>query len=161
MTATSRFFDTYAAYRSALLEGLALASRTLVLFDPDLRATRLESSAGIAALERFLGEATAEDSARLLIHSPDFAERECPRLLELLLRFEHRARIRVTTAAFRSWTQPFLVVDRMHLVTRFHQDAARGKICLDDGPSAAIRFAQFETMWVSAQPGPSCAPLGI
>jgi hypothetical protein len=70
-------------------------------------------------------------------------------------------RVRVATAAIRGLSQPFLVVDGVHLVTRFHQDAPRGKICLDDDRASAITFAQFETIWISAQQGPTGAALGL
>jgi hypothetical protein len=161
MTAHACFFDTYAAYRAALLAALDLAHQSVVLFDPDLRMTGLEAPHGIAALERFCAGATREDCVRIVVHAPDFIERDCPRLRNLLARFGHRLRVRVSPAALRHWSQPFLVVDRTHLVTRFHQDAPRGKICLDDARSAAITFAQFETLWISAQQGPTGAPLGI
>jgi hypothetical protein len=161
MTVNARFFDTYAAYRAALLEALELARQQVVLFDPDLRMTGLETPRGIAALERFCAGATREDGARIVVHAPHFLERECPRLLTLLARFGHCLRVRVSPAVLRHWSQPFLVIDGTHLVTRFHQDAPRGKICLDDTRSAAITFAQFETLWISARQGPTGAPLGI
>jgi hypothetical protein len=161
MTSSARFFDTYAGYRAALLEALELAHSDIALFDPDLRLTGLETPSAIASLERFCTGAMREDSARIVVHGPHYIERDCPRLLGLLSRFGHRLRVRITNATGRSLSQPFLVVDGIHLVTRFHQDGPRGKICLDDNRSAAITFAQFETIWIAAHQGPTGAPLGI
>lgn len=157
----SQTFDTYTRYREAMLDALGRATQSISIFDPDLRNTGLESPAGISVLEAFCLRARIEESLRIAVHSASFFERECPRLLNLVSRFGHRMQIRISSSAFRSLEQPFAVVDGVHLVTRFHSDDPRGKICIDDALSSLPLLSQFETLWASAQKGPSGIPLGI
>ena len=158
---SSQTFDTYARYREALLEALGQATQSIVIFDPDLRNTGLESPEGISALESFCLRVRVEESLRIAVHSASYIERNCPRLLNLVSRFGHRMQIRITSSAFRSIEQPFMIVDGVHLVTRFHRDNPRGKVCIDDAQSAFALLSQFESLWAAAQRGPSGIPLGI
>lgn len=160
MTSTQTF-DTYARYREALLETLGRAAQNIVIFEPDLRNTGLESLEGIGVLESFCLRARVEESLRIAVHSASHIERDCPRLLNLASRFGHRMQIRITSSAFRSLEQPFAIADGVHLVSRFHPDNPRGKVCIDDAQSSFALLSQFESLWAAAQRGPSGIPLGI
>lgn len=156
-----RPFDSYIEYRSAMLAALEAATSTITVFDPDLRETGLESSASVVALDRLCRTSPRRDAARILVHSIDFAERECPRLVALMGAFSYRVAIRVTGTPFKSWTQPFLVADARHVVTRFDRDGARGKLAVEDVRTSSMLLAQFETMWINGTPTTTGAPLGI
>ncbi|MBW7859837.1 MAG: hypothetical protein H3C33_01905 [Rhodocyclaceae bacterium] len=158
---TEHPFDTYAEYRRAVLELLRSARQTIVLFDPDLSQTGIESLHGAEAIAAFCERTTFPESLRIALHSPRYVERECPRLLRLVSQFGHRITIRITSARFRNQEQPFLVVDGEHYVTRFHQDDPRGKLCMEDGEGAATLLSHFEILWQHARPGPTGTPLGI
>ncbi|THF64209.1 DUF7931 domain-containing protein [Pseudothauera rhizosphaerae] len=159
---TEQTFDTYAAYRAALLDAVERAERTIVLFDPDLGETGLESPAGAEAVGRFLRQASGEDCLRVLLASTDLLDKHSPRLLHLLATHAHRFAVRIGSGeTLQPQPQPFAVVDGKHLVTRFHRDRPRGKASLDAPADCAPFFAQFETMWINAQPAQSGATLGI
>ena len=156
-----RPFDSYIEYRSAMLAALEAATSTIAMFDPDLSEAGLENPASIAALERLCRTSPRRDALRVLVHSSDFAERECPRLVAVIGAFGHRAAVRVASTRFRSWRQPFLVADARHVVTRFDQDGPRGKLAVEDERTASMLLAQLETMWIDGTPTTTGAPLGI
>lgn len=158
---SERSFDTYGEYREALLETLSLAREAVSIFDQDLRECGLESAAGINLLETLCTQSRRRDALRILVHSVTYLEQECPRLAGLLGRFGHRASVRTTDPGARAWAQPFLVADGRFLVTRFHQDLPRGKVCAAASNSSAYIGAQFETMWLHGEHHASGAPLGI
>jgi hypothetical protein len=156
-----RTFDTYALYRAAVLELFEHATHRIVLFDPDLGETGIESMRGMELLSGFCDRAIHADALRIAVHHADYIERDCPRLLNLVSRYGHRMAIRVTTPQYHNWQQPYLVVDDMHLVTRFHHDQPRGKICYDAAAVAAPLLTHFEAVWLHVQPGPTGASLGL
>lgn len=154
-------FDSYTEYRSAMVAALEAATSTIAIFDPDLREAGLENLASIAALDRLCRTSPRRDALRILVHSADFAERECPRFVALIGAFSHRAAVRVTSPQFRNWRQPFLVADARHVVTRFDREGPRGKLAVEDERTASMLLAQLETMWISGTPTTTGAPLGI
>ncbi len=158
---SSRRFDSYTEYRFAMLAALEAATSTIAIFDPDGREAGLETPPSIAALERLCRRSPRRDALRVLVHSPDFAERACPRFVALIGAFSHRAAVRVTSPQFRNWTQPFLIADARHVVTRFDQDGPRGKLAVEDERTASMLLAQLETMWINGAPTTTGASLGI
>lgn len=156
-----RYFDTYGEYREAVLETLNLAQRAVSIFDFDLRECGLESAAGIDLLAALCTRSPHRDTLRILVHSVTYLEQECPRLIRLLGRFGHRASVRTTDPGARAWTQPFLVADGRFLVTRFHQDLPRGKVCSAASSTSAYIGTQFETMWLHGERRATGAPLDI
>ncbi|THF65746.1 hypothetical protein E6C76_09350 [Pseudothauera nasutitermitis] len=156
-------FDTYAAYRTALLEAIARGAREILLFDPDLAETGLEAPAGAEALAAFLTRAGGGECVKLLVADAGHLEGRCPRLQLLLERHAHRITLRIAEDAAQSPSAypPFAVIDRHDLIIRFHHERPRGKICVDDPGACAPRIAQFETMWINSRPGQTRAPLGL
>lgn len=160
---TVQEFDTYAAYRAALLEAIRRAEREIVLFDPDLGETGLESQDGAEVLKHFLVRASGRECLRALLVDTGRLDRASPRLLHLLGTYGHKFAVRTAPGddPLQALHQPFAVIDRSHLVTRFHEDRPRGKACLDDPAACAPYFAQFETIWINAQPAQSGAVIGL
>lgn len=156
-----RAFDTFALYRDAVLELLEQATHSIVLFDPDLAETGIESIRGAELLSGFCDRATHNDALRIAVHDAAYIKRDAPRLLNVVARHGHRMSIRVTTPRYHDWQQPYMVVDDVHVVTRFHHDQPRGKICHHAAATAAPLLTRFEVMWQHAQPGPTGAPLGL
>ncbi len=156
-----RHFDTYAGYQTWVLEALGLARRTLLVFDPDLAGTGLESPAALAALRALALASPERNAIRILVRDARYLERNAPRLLDFIGRFGHRAAVRIAAGDNESVETSFLVVDGQHLVLRFHADRPRGKVCLADSGSLSVPAAQFETIWKTAQPGPSGTGLGL
>ncbi|HJV26448.1 MAG TPA: hypothetical protein VJ673_12240 [Aromatoleum sp.] len=154
-------FDAFAAYRQAVADVLALAGQTIIVFDPDLGECGFEAPATLALLEAACQRSPRSDALRIVLHDPDFVERDCPRLQRFLCDYGHRASLRISDPGSRSWTQPFIVVDGEHLVARFHPAWPRGKACLAM-PSAVTRFStQFETLWLRGENRAIGSPLGL
>ncbi|NMG76730.1 hypothetical protein [Aromatoleum diolicum] len=160
-TFSERYLDSYGEFRDAVLEALGLAHQTVSIFDPDLREWGLESVAGTNLLEALCSQSPRPDTLRILVHTTTFLEQECPRLIGVLRRFGHCASVRTTDPGARAWTQPFLVADRHYLVTRFHQELPRGKVCFATSSTNAYVITQFETMWLRGEHHASGAPLSI
>jgi hypothetical protein len=156
-------FDTYAAYRAALLDAIGRAEREILIFDPDLGETGLESPHAAEALQRFLLHASGRDCLRAVLADTTRLDRNSPRLLRLLGSYGHKFAVRIVSHddPLRALPQPFAIIDRRHLVTRFHEEHPRGKACFDDPATCAPFFAQFETIWIDAQPAQSGAVLGL
>lgn len=158
---SERRFATYGAWREGLRATLDLATRTLAIFDADLHECGFERPEAVERLETFCRSSPHEDAVRILLCDPAYLERECPRLVALLARFRHRASVRVAVGSNCCDAAPTLIADSVHLVTRFHPDAPRGKICLDDPRSAAGPLRRFETLWLAAEPLSVGSALGI
>ncbi|BAL25805.1 hypothetical protein [Azoarcus sp. KH32C] len=154
-------FDTHAAYRQAVTEALTLAGQTIIIFDPDLGECGFEAPGTLALLEAACQKSPRSDALRIVVHDPGFIERDCPRLQRFLSNYAHRASLRISDPGSRNWTQPFIVVDSEHLVTRFHPALPRGKACFAMPRSTASLCIQFETMWLRAENHATGAPLGL
>ena len=157
---TEESFDTMSAYRSGIQRLLAMVSSQFDIFDPDLIDCGLETERSIANLSGRLSD-HPRLQVRVLVHDPRHIEQNCPRLLALCRLRSSQIHIHVTAPYHRNWLQPFVQVDGKHIVTRFHIDSSRGKLCLDDTTLAAAYLAQFETLFQASTPGPNGAYLGI
>lgn len=153
--------DTWADFRTATLQTIALAGSTVLVFDSDLSQSGLESPAGVDHLTALLLRSAHPDAVRILVRDARHLEQNCPRLLGLLTRFGHRITIRVASTHPAIPESAFMVADLRHLLIRFHHERPRAKLCTDDAHSASECGAQFETLWVNAQTGPSGAPIAL
>lgn len=139
-------FDTYASYRSALLDVVACAGRAIDMFDPDLAQTGLESRAGCESLRRFVG-AGIDRRVRIVVQQSDHLENRCPRLMEVYRAYSHRIALRRAPEHLQHLSECFLVADRRHLLVRFHRAHARGKLVLFDEEQAAPWLRRFAELW--------------
>src|SRR5690554_1741894 len=90
-------FDTYAAYRAALLDAIGRAEREILIFDPDLGETGLESPHAAEALQRFLLHASGRDCLRAVLADTTRLDRNSPRLLRLLGSYGHKFAVRIVS----------------------------------------------------------------
>ena len=153
--------DSWTAYRAAVLSTICRAQSSLILLDPDLRETGLESSAGIEALSGLLQRSSHAPAIRFVLEDAGYLERECPRLLSLLARFGHKIHVRLIGESQPRPDAPFIIADASHLTCRFQRERPRGKQCIDCAAEISAQNAQFETLWISALPGPSGVALGL
>lgn len=154
-------FAEFGDYREIALELCGAARQELVIYDHDFEMTGLESRTGIAALEALCVRTRANHGIRVLVRTPRFIERDCPRLQRLLQQFGHRIVVKVVRKGEASSDQPFIVDDNSGYVLRFHHEAARGKAHGADSLTANRLIAQFDTMWMNATNGPNGARLGL
>src|SRR5207237_768082 len=110
-------FDTSAGFQAAVERLLAQPGRELRIFDPDGSALRLNDSARIESLERFLN-ASRTRRIYMVLHDAEQLKRHCPRMLGLLARFSHAVQINRTHDHIRELQDAFLVLDSQHYVRR-------------------------------------------
>ena len=153
-------FDTYATYRQAVADAVTLARRELVVFDPDLRETGLESPDMEQALRAFLS-AGRENRVRIVVHRPDEVERACPRLMAVQRLHGHGLSFRQSPEDLRHLSDCFLLADGRHAVIRFHADHARGKLLIEQPDEVSGWRRRFEDLWGLSVPAIASTTLGL
>lgn len=153
-------FDNWADYRAAVLQLLASVESSLCIYDPDLSATGLSSLAGVRALQDLALRSSRHDAVRILLKDAGPLEREQPRLVNLVATYGHRILAKLAPAEPLP-KQAFMIADGKRLLLRFQEDMARGRCELDARNAPARHIAQFETIWMRSQPGPTGTPLGL
>jgi hypothetical protein len=153
-------FEGEGEFQQALDRFLEQPGRELRLFDPDLKALRLNSPARIAQLDRFLrGSRTRR--IYMVVHATDHLTRQCPRMLELLKLFTHVIQINRTHDEIRNLQDAFLVLDAQHYLRRPVADHFRGAIGLHDEAEALAMRSRFQEIWSASYPGVSSTTVGL
>jgi hypothetical protein len=153
-------FESEGDFQQAVDRFLEQPGRELRLFDPDLKALRLNSPARIAQLENFLrGSRTRR--IFIVVHHTDHLTRQCPRMLGLLKLFTHVIQINRTYEEIRNLQDAFLVLDAQHYVRRPVAEFFRGAIGLHDETEALTMRSRFQEIWSSSFPGVSSTTLGL
>ena len=158
--ATYERFETMAGFQSAVERLLAQPGRELRVFDPDGTALRLNDSARIALLERFL-HASRTRRIYLVVHNTEHITRQCPRLLALLARFSHMVQINRTHEHIRELQDAFLVLDSQHYVRRPVAAFYRGAAGFGDETEALVMRQRFMEIWEASFPGVSSTTVGL
>lgn len=140
-----------AEYRQACDTVLGRARRELLIFDRDLAAMHLDTSARLDLLTEFLpGDALRR--VRIVLHDPDTIERKAPRLIQLIVRFSHAIEVRQSPDNLRHLADTHLLADGCHGVRRFHIDQARSALILDDRAYIHPWQQRFEELWQLSHP---------
>ncbi len=142
-------FDTRAEFETHLRACLAAAQVTLDLFDPDFAVFPLGSIETDTLLRAFLGRG---GMLRLAMHSPAHIERHYPRLLRLLRDYSHAVECRATPKALHNLTDSFCIVDKRHVLRRFHSDHMRGEMAFDAPGAVDVPAHRFEAIWAESRP---------
>jgi len=153
-------FAGEAEFHAALERFLAQAGRELRLFDPDLKALRLNSPDRIAQLDGFLrGSRTRR--IYIVVHDTDHLTRHCPRMLGLLKLFNHAIQINRTHEEIRNLQDAFLVLDAQHYLRRPVAGHYRGAIGLHDETEALGMRSRFQEIWSASYPGVASTTVGL
>src|SRR5262245_46993208 len=110
-------FDTQEGFQAAVDRLLGEAGRELRIFDPDAAGLRLNDAARVGLLERFL-RASRIRRLYMVLHDPQYPQRDCPRMMGLLARYSHAIQIHCTHEEIRQVQDAFLVLDSVHYVRR-------------------------------------------
>ncbi|MCB1955407.1 MAG: hypothetical protein KDG55_07010 [Rhodocyclaceae bacterium] len=153
-------FDSFAAFDASVIALLGQASDSIRVFDVDLSIGPLAGARAAEMLSTMLHRNPKAD-VTFLLHQVRHVATQCPRLLNIYQRRTHQMKILQTSPRHRDFMQPFLVVDGQHVVTRFHADHARGKLCLDAPSEAAPFLFRFDELLESATPAPGLTVLNI
>jgi len=153
-------FDTAAGFQAAVERLLVQPGRELRIFDPDGAALRLNDSARIASLAKFL-LASRTRRLSMVLHETDHLTRQCPRMMSLLARFAHAVQIHRTHEQIREIQDSFLVLDAQHYVRRPVAAFYRGAIGLGDENEALAMRSRFMEIWEASYPAVSSTTVGL
>jgi len=153
-------FEGEAEFQTALDLLLEQPGRELRLFDPDLKALRLNSPARIAQLTAFL-RASRTRKIYVVVHDTEHLTRHCPRMLGLLKLFTHAIQINRTHEEVRNLQDSFLVLDAQHYLRRPVAEHFRGAIGLNDETEALVMRSRFQEIWSASYPGVASTTVGL
>jgi hypothetical protein len=153
-------FDTNEDFQAAVDRLLEQPGRELRIFDPDGAALRLNDSARVGRLERFL-QASRTRRLYLVLHDVDHVQRQCPRLMSLLARYSHAIQINRTHEEIRELQDAFMVVDSVHYLRRPVAAFFRGAIGLADETEALAMRGRFNEIWAASFPAVSSTTVGL
>ncbi len=153
-------FDSSAGFQAAVERLLAQPGRELRIFDRDGSALKLNDSARIESLERFLS-ASRTRRLYMVVHETDHLTRHCPRMLGLLARFAHLMQINRTHERIRDLQDSFMVLDSQHYVRRPVAAFYRGAMGLGDENEALAMRSRFMEIWEASYPGVSSTTVGL
>jgi hypothetical protein len=153
-------FDTHEGFQAAVDRLLGEAGRELRIFDPDAAALRLNDSARVGLIERFL-QASRTRRVYMVLHDPQYVQRQCPRMMSLLARYSHAIQINRTHEEIAELQDAFLVLDSVHYVRRPVAAFFRGAIGLGDQTEALAMRGRFNEIWAASYPAVSSATVGL
>ena len=144
----------------AIDQVVAVAERTLRIFDITLSNRGFNSPARAAALRDFLVRGR---SHRVLIalHETSLLERDNARLLTLLRQFPMSIEIHRTLAQARNAMDPFVVADDHSVWHQLHFEQPRAIVALHSPPDALPIAQRFEEIWDLSEPAVSATTLGL
>ncbi len=153
-------FDSNAGFQAAVDRLLEQPGRELRVFDPDLAALRVNDSARIERLERFL---LVSRTRRIyfVVHDTDHVTRQCPRMMSLIARFAHAIQVNRTHEEIRELQDSFMVLDSVHYVRRPVAQFFRGAIGLGDETEGLAMRGRFMEIWAASYPAVSGTTVGL
>jgi hypothetical protein len=143
-------FSSRAEFAAQLRDIFARAHLTLDLFDPDFSLWTLETAETASLLRTFL---LGKGRLRLVAHTNNYIERQCPRFLNLLRDFGPTVDCRLSSKNLQLLTDSFCVADGRHQVRRFHADHLRGEAVFDAPPDTGVCAERFAGIWLESRPG--------
>lgn len=155
-----RAFSGEAEFQAAVDQMLAQEGRELRIFDPDGKALRLNSAPRLGQLESFV-RASRTRRIQIVLHDTEYLTKYCPRMMELLKRFNHVMQINKTHEQIKSLQDAFIVLDALHYLRRPVSTRARGAIGLNDEPEALAMRSRFFEIWAASFPGVSSTTVGL
>jgi hypothetical protein len=152
-------FESMREYDAMFDELIPGAQQTIRIFDHAL-SPAFNSPARCEQFARFL-RAGGQDRLHIVVHAVQGAERACPRLLTLLQRYSHVARMRQTPRWARHVYDRFVVFDSIHYLHCFHHEHARFARGLNDIEGAQQLLDRFTELWDASQPAFGASVLGL
>ncbi|MBK6638882.1 MAG: hypothetical protein IPH08_12935 [Rhodocyclaceae bacterium] len=144
-------FDDEASYRSGLGQVLALAERTLYVFDRNLADMNFESPALQSALLAFI-DRDRGNRLHVLLHDTNALQRHMPRTIALIARFAHAIEVRQVPDEYRHLADCHILADARHGIRRFHTDHPRGSLLIDNPEEVRAWWNRYGELWEQSTP---------
>lgn len=155
-----RLIVTRAEFQAGIAELLAVAARTIRVFDPDLAEYGFNSPAAEEKLKNFL-LASHANRLQIVVHDTGYITGSCPRLMRLLRQFSHAIAIHRTHDAIRNVDDVLMVVDDAHYLRRPHHEQPNGVIMLHDAAETRGWLNRFNEIWEQSSPAVSATTIGL
>lgn len=97
----------------------------------------------------------------IVLHETESLERTLPRLVILLQRFAHVAKVRQTPRWARHIYDPFVIFDASHYLHRFHCDHMRFARGLNDVDGAQTLLDRYSELWEVSKAAPVASVTGL
>lgn len=146
-------------YEAALDTILEKPQKTVRIFENSL-GRGYNSPRRFDLLRAFL-LANPRNRLQIVAHDVQSADRNCPRLLNLVRLHAHAISIHETHQAAKAVYDPFAIVDDLHYVHRFHFEELRGVLALHDPIGAHTLIERFGEIWEASSPAVSAKTLGL
>lgn len=153
-------FETGAEFQQSIETLLDLSGRELRIFDPDMEAWRLNSVERIDHLQRFL-QVSRTRRLYIVVHDTAHITRHCPRMLQLLARYNHVIQINRSDESIRSLQDSFAVLDVHHYLRRPVARFFHGAFGVNDENEALAMRSRFMEIWSASYPAVSSATSGL
>lgn len=153
-------FEAPSEYTAALDRILALAKTEIAVLDRDLRDGDWNAPGRQSVLRAFLLGSRAS-KLTIVVHDTAFIAAHLPRLLALLTDFSHKIQILRTIDDGRNAWDAFTIVDRRHVLHRFHQNVFRGELVLDAQAKAGELHERLDEILLFTEPGVNATQLGL
>ena len=148
------------AYCEAIDILIEMARQRLRIFDYNLEDGGYSTLRRYDLLRAFLLR-NRRNRLEIILHDTDFLIRFCPRILSLLKQFSHAVSIMETTPQAKGIYDPFAVADQAFYVHRFHYDAPRALLALNDVGGGHTLIKRFEEIREASAPAISATTLGL
>lgn len=158
--AVYRRFESEADFQAAVDQLLDVPGRELRIFDPDLRALRIDRPERIARLSHFLTVSRTR-KIQIVLHDPGPLTRHYPRMMDLLARYAHAIQVNRTHEGIRELQDAFLVLDAHSYVRRPVARFFRGAVGIQDETEALVMRSRFTEIWSASDPAVSGSTLGL
>lgn len=152
--------NSWSEQQAALDQLLALAVRTLAIYDRDLVRLKIDDPARIAALTRLLA---SDPNARLRIAVRDarHVRNHAPRLISLLRQYGHQMMVQETPENLAHLRDSMILADDGHALVVFDQDQPRSKLILDDPTATRPYLRRFDDLWQEGGTPVSASVVGL
>ena len=129
---SSTLLTSWSAYDDALQQILDLSPTTLLIFDRDLSALKLEQPQRANSLQRLLAARRATTRLAIVVQNTEFIERDSPRLMNLLATYFPAMTITAAPPQLSALSDSLLIADDKHALIRFHHQQARSRLIIDE-----------------------------
>jgi hypothetical protein len=152
-------FESMRQYEAMFDELIPRTQRVIRIFDRTLGAS-YNTPARCDLLRDFL-RADPLNRLFVVVHDADTLPRVCPRLMALLQRYGHVAKLRQSPRAARHLYDPFVIFDASSYLHRFHHDHMRYARGLDDVDGTQQLLDRFEELWDASKPASAGGVVGL
>ena len=156
----SDLIASWVDHDNAVLKILAAATKTLRVFDEDLRKLQLERRESTEILKRFFAS-DRHHTLQIIVKNADPFLRKSPRLLGLFREYPESMSIVECPLHLSSLNDSLLIADRNHALVRFHKDNVRSKAIINDNEKCIPYLHRFEEIEKEGGEPISSTPLGL